>query len=176
MPALRPTRLLAATVVLTAALGSALLSTGTATAAGAATDSPAVASPSDSVSATAAGAQTDVRDPSCTPTSTTALCSAPETLLDVRIGDVHPTQPSLGYDEVYYKLGRYSPALSKDAVNKEFDDWCEANGQEEAATVPAGATITDPSTFTCAVAVGSETAETIAPMKTVVIGPAARST
>jgi hypothetical protein len=167
VPAPRPARLLAATVVLTAALGSALLTTGPASAA----DASVVASPSDSVSAAAAGAQTDVRDPSCTPTSTAALCSAPDTLLDVRIGDVHPTQPSLGYDEVYYKLGRYTPALSKDAVNKEFDDWCEANGQEEAASVPAGATITDASTFTCTVPVGSETADTIEPMKTVVIGP-----
>lgn len=171
MPAPRPARLLAATVVLTAALGSALLTTGTATAADVTTGAPVVASPPDSVSVAAADAQTDVRDPSCSPTSTTALCSAPDTLLDVRIGDVHPTQPSLGHDEVYYKLGRYTPALSKDAVNKEFDDWCEANGQEEAATVPGGATITDPSTFTCAVPVGSETAKTIEPMKTVVIGP-----
>ena len=34
--------------------------------------------------------------------------------LDVRIGDVHATQPSLGYDEVYYKLGRYT--LGKDEL------------------------------------------------------------
>ncbi|GGK97183.1 hypothetical protein JOE58_003288 [Curtobacterium luteum] len=150
MPAPRTMRILALTAALAAGLGAAVVA-------------PATAS--------AAAPITDDRDPSCTTTSTTALCAAPDTLLDVRIGDVHPTQPSLGYDEVYYKLGRYSTALSKDAVNKKFDDWCEANGQEEAATTTAASTLTDPSTFTCAVPVGSETPDTIAPMKTVVIGP-----
>jgi hypothetical protein len=29
-------------------------------------------------------------------------------LLDVTLGDLRPTQPSLGYDEVYYRLGRYT--------------------------------------------------------------------
>ncbi|AXH37144.1 hypothetical protein DVJ78_03700 [Humibacter sp. BT305] len=113
----------------------------------------------------------DVKDPSCVVGDARALCADPEELLDVRIGDVHPTQPSLGYDEVYYKLGRYSTELSKDTINKKFDDWCEANGQEEAASAGTGATLTDPSTFTCTVPVGSETANTIEPMKTVVIGP-----
>lgn len=151
MPAPRTMRILALTAALAASLGAAVISTETATAAAAQTS--------------------DDRDPSCTPASTTALCAAPDSLLDVRIGDVHPTQPSLGYDEVYYKLGRYSTALSKDAVNKKFDDWCEANGQEDAATATAASTLTDPSSFTCAVPVGSETADTTAPMKTVVIGP-----
>ncbi|WP_423920943.1 ParB/Srx family N-terminal domain-containing protein [Frigoribacterium sp. 2-23] len=91
-------------------------------------------------------------------------------LVDVRIGDVRPTQPSLGYDEVYYKLGRYS-ALGKDTINKRFDDWCEANGQGEAATASAASRLDDPTSFTCTIAVGSETAASIAPMKTVVIGP-----
>ncbi|PTR32073.1 putative ParB-like nuclease [Rhodococcus sp. OK519] len=36
------------------------------------------------------------------------------------------------------------------------------------------ATLTDPSLFTCEVPVGAETADTIAPMKTVVIGPGGR--
>lgn len=94
-------------------------------------------------------------------------------MIDVRIGDVHPTQPSLGYDEVYYKLGRYT--LGKDEArgkfNKKFDDWCEANGQGEAASVSVGARLDDPTSFSCTIAVGSETAESIAAMKTVVIGP-----
>ncbi|MGI5158846.1 ParB-like protein [Microbispora sp. CA-102843] len=97
------------------------------------------------------------------------LCAEPGDLLDVRIGDVHPTQPSLGYDEVYYKLGRYT--LGKDAVNKKFDDWCEADGRVAAATVSPGARLDDPSSFTCQLAVGAETADSIAAMKTVVIGP-----
>ena len=60
------------------------------------------------------------------------LCAKEGDLLDVRIGDVHATQPSLGYDEVYYKLGRYT--LGKDTINKKFDDWCEANGHEPEGT------------------------------------------
>ncbi|WP_430333122.1 ParB-like protein [Rhodococcus sp. ACT016] len=100
------------------------------------------------------------------------LCAQPGDLLDVRIGDVHATQPSLGYDEVYYKLGRYT--LGKDAINKKFDDWCEANGQSKAATAAPNATLSDPASFTCEVPLGQETAESIAPMKTVVIGPGGR--
>ncbi|GLW96598.1 ParB/Srx family N-terminal domain-containing protein [Microtetraspora sp. NBRC 16547] len=97
------------------------------------------------------------------------LCAEPGDLLDVRIGDVHPTQPSLGFDEVYYKLGRYT--LGKDAINKKFDDWCEADGRVAAASVSPGARLDDPSSFTCQLAVGAETADSIAAMKTVVIGP-----
>jgi len=69
------------------------------------------------------------------------LCATAGDLVDVRIGDVHATQPSLGYDEVYYKLGRYS--LGKDAINKKYDDWCEANGQEAASTAQAGASLAE---------------------------------
>ncbi|MFD7643871.1 ParB-like protein [Kitasatospora sp. NPDC059795] len=97
------------------------------------------------------------------------LCAKPGELLDVRIGDVHPTQPSLGYDEVYYKLGRYT--LGKDAVNKKFSDWCEADGRIEAVAVQPNARLDVPSSFTCTLPVGGETADSEAAMKTVVIGP-----
>ncbi|MET8874911.1 ParB/Srx family N-terminal domain-containing protein [Nocardia sp. NPDC004604] len=97
------------------------------------------------------------------------LCAQAGDLIDVRIGDVHGTQPSLGRDEVFYKLGRYT--LGKDAINKKFDDWCEANGQVKAATVAANATLADRGSFTCDLPIGQETAASIAPMKTVVIGP-----
>ncbi|MDI9916581.1 ParB/Srx family N-terminal domain-containing protein [Rhodococcus sp. IEGM 1379] len=97
------------------------------------------------------------------------LCAKEGDLLDVRIGDVHATQPSLGYDEVYYKLGRY--ILGKDAVNKKFDDWCEANGQVQAATASETSTLKDPTSFTCELPVGQETTDSIAPMKTAVVGP-----
>ncbi|MQY19656.1 ParB/Srx family N-terminal domain-containing protein [Nocardia macrotermitis] len=97
------------------------------------------------------------------------LCAKTNDLVDVRIGDVLPTQPSLGYDEVYYKLGRYT--LGKDTVNKKFDDWCESNGQVSAATVTAASTLRNSASFTCSVAIGKETTESIANMKTVVIGP-----
>jgi hypothetical protein len=115
---------------------------------------------------------------SCTATTTAgteerARCSAKVgDLLNVKISDVKPTQPSLGYGEVYYKLGRYS-SLGKDTINKRFTDWCEANGQIDVASVSTTATptIKDPTTFTCTVALGAETAESVGLMKTVVIGP-----
>ncbi|MFJ7249470.1 ParB/Srx family N-terminal domain-containing protein [Kitasatospora sp. NPDC098652] len=96
------------------------------------------------------------------------LCAAPGDLLDVRIGDVHPTQSSVGYDEVYYKLGRYT--LGKDE-NKKFEDWCESDGRMTAASVSRDARLDDPSSFTCQLPVGGESAESIRAMKTVVIGP-----
>ncbi|PSK65486.1 hypothetical protein B0E53_02543 [Micromonospora sp. MH33] len=97
------------------------------------------------------------------------LCAQSDDLLDVRIGDVHPTQPSLGYDEVYYKLGRYT--LGKDTINKRFSDWCEADGRIDAVAATPDARLDDPSSFTCQLPVGAETADSIAAMKTVVIGP-----
>jgi hypothetical protein len=94
-------------------------------------------------------------------------------LIDVTLGELHPTQPAVGYDEVYYKLGRYASDKDEQAghVNKRFDDWCEANGQQEAASAGPDASLADPASFSCTVPVGQETPETIALMKTVVIGP-----
>ncbi|WP_435058553.1 ParB/Srx family N-terminal domain-containing protein [Streptomyces sp. bgisy060] len=123
--------------------------------------------------ASAAPGEPGVRPSFCAhdrrPTPQEYLCARPGDLVEVRVGDVHPTQPSLGYDEVYYKLGRYT--LGKDAVNKKFDDWCEANGQGEAASVEPDARLDAPGSFTCALPVGQETAESIEAMKTMVIGP-----
>ncbi|MEW2489849.1 ParB/Srx family N-terminal domain-containing protein [Streptomyces sp. NPDC048411] len=124
--------------------------------------------------ATAAPGTPGERPPFCghdqrkTPNST-YLCAEAGDLVDVRIGDVHATQPSLGYDEVYYKLGRYT--LGKDAINKRFDDWCEANGQLEAASAGPDARLDDPASFSCALPTGKETTDSVAAMKTVVIGP-----
>ncbi|MCX3061761.1 ParB/Srx family N-terminal domain-containing protein [Streptomyces beihaiensis] len=97
------------------------------------------------------------------------LCARAGDLLKIRIGDVHPTQTSVGYDEIYYKLGRYT--LGKDKVNKRFDDWCEANGQGGAAAARPDARLSDPSTFTCEIPKGQENDDSLAEMKTVVIGP-----
>ncbi|MEU3008694.1 ParB/Srx family N-terminal domain-containing protein [Streptomyces sp. NPDC007020] len=100
-------------------------------------------------------------------------CAQPGDLIDVTLGELHPTQAVLGFDQVFYKLGRYGSDRDEAAgdVNKRFDDWCEANGQEEAASAGPGARLDDPSSFSCTVPVGQETAETVAPMKTAVIGP-----
>lgn len=102
-----------------------------------------------------------------------ARCAAqPGDLIDVSLQELHPTQPSLGYDEVYYKLGRY--ALGKDTYNKRFGDWCEANGQGDVASATASSTLHDPTTFTCTIPLGAETQASKDAMKTVVIGPRAQ--
>ncbi|MCF2528889.1 ParB/Srx family N-terminal domain-containing protein [Yinghuangia soli] len=102
-----------------------------------------------------------------------AASAQPGTLLDVTLDALHPTQPVVGYDEVYYKLGRYRSG--KDAANgdanKRFDDWCEASGQGEAASAQPDARLDDASTFTCDLPRGQETAASVAAMKTAVVGP-----
>ncbi|MFJ1755167.1 ParB/Srx family N-terminal domain-containing protein [Kitasatospora sp. NPDC088134] len=102
-----------------------------------------------------------------------ALAARPGDLLDVTLDQLHPTQSAIGYDEVYYKLGRY--ASNKDQlngnINKRFDDWCSTNGQGTVAAAPAGATLADPNSFTCTLAVGQETEASRAEMKTAVVGP-----
>ena len=90
-------------------------------------------------------------------------------LLDVTLTDLRPTQPALGYDEVYYRLGRYS--LGEGAADQLLDQWCVTNGQKGLASANPGATVDNPASFTCALAVGSETDESKVPMKTAVIGP-----
>jgi len=101
------------------------------------------------------------------------VTAQPGDLVDVVLSDLHPTQAVISFDQVFYKLGRYSSTKDVDAggLNKRFHDWCEANGQQSAATVSAGARLDTPASFTCAVGIGSETAATIALMKTAVVGP-----
>ena len=124
------------------------------------------------LSATACGGRSP--DPASAATPCAAenqrYCAAAEgDLLDVTLDVLHPTQPSLGYDEVYSRLGRYT--IGKDASDQLFDAWCTANGQKAMQSVKPGASISDRSSFTCTVPLGSETAETTEPMKTAVIGP-----
>lgn len=90
-------------------------------------------------------------------------------LLDVTLADLRPTQPSLGYDEVYYRLGRYT--LGPNPANQLFDAWCATNGQKGLKDAQPRAKVADPASFTCEVPVGSENAEATAAMKTGVIGP-----
>lgn len=58
-------------------------------------------------------------------------CAQPGELIDVTLGELHPTQAVLGFDQVFYKLGRYGSDRDEAAggVNKRFDEWCETNGQ-----------------------------------------------
>lgn len=91
--------------------------------------------------------------------------ASPASLMEVRLDQLHPTQPAIGYDQVRYKLGRYAKQRSK-----LFDDYCEANGQGEADKVSSDATLTRPDSFTCRDAVGTHRRD----MKTVIIGPEKR--
>ncbi|MFF0054328.1 ParB/Srx family N-terminal domain-containing protein [Streptomyces microflavus] len=100
-------------------------------------------------------------------------CAQPGDLIGVTLGELHPTQAVLGFDQVFYKLGRYGSDRDEAAggFNKRFDDWCETNGQGEAASVSPGARLDAPASFSCTVPLGQETAKSIDPMKTAVIGP-----
>ncbi|KAF1019410.1 MAG: hypothetical protein GAK30_03136 [Paracidovorax wautersii] len=118
-------------------------------------------------------------------------------VLKVRIDELHPTQPSVGYDQIYYNLGRKQPDLSRytataagylgDDANdnysrylyrterKRVDDYCADNGQGGVAVYQPGKTaLIDPSTYACqdAPPTASSDAAVLAGLKTVVIGPA----
>ncbi|GHH74544.1 lipoprotein [Streptomyces sulfonofaciens] len=112
------------------------------------------------------------RTSACTDGAGARLCAAGD-LVDATLGELHPTQSTLGFDQIYYKLDRYGSDKDEQNgdVNKRFDDYCETNGQDKADKVPSGATLADPASFTCEVPVGQESDDTLAAMKTVVIGP-----
>lgn len=95
-------------------------------------------------------------------------------ILQVRLDELHPTQPAIGYDQVYYKLGRYAAEekhIADIARPKKFADLCEANGQGDVlpntANVPGATLAAPPASYRCKAAVGSRPGD----MKTVVIGP-----
>lgn len=89
----------------------------------------------------------------------------PGELLHVPLQALHPTQAVVGYDQIYYKLGRFAQERSK-----LFDEYCEANGQGESVKVPGDADLHIPESFVCEDKVGTRSSE----MKTVVIGPEGR--
>ncbi|MGK5061176.1 ParB-like protein [Janthinobacterium sp. LB3P112] len=106
--------------------------------------------------------------------ATAAGTDAAPVFLQVSLDELHPTQPAIGYDQVYYKLGRYGAedlVMAKTNKPKKFAELCEANGQDDVVSKTAnvaGATlINPPATFQCKAAVGTRPGD----MKTVVIGP-----
>lgn len=120
-------------------------------------------------------------DPVVTPTArqqalmaTVAGTAAAPVFLEVALNELLPTQPAIGYDQVYYKLGRYSAEdaiITKTNKPKKFAELCEANGQDDVVTktanVAGGTLINPPVSFACKSAVGTKPGD----MKTVVIGP-----
>ncbi|RZT31877.1 ParB/Srx family N-terminal domain-containing protein [Cupriavidus agavae] len=101
--------------------------------------------------------------PAPTPIATYLTAAAGQNAL-VTMADLRPTQPAIGRDQIYYKLGRYAVEPLKN-----FDDACENNGQNKTAKTGVTATsrIDDLSSFTCTKAVGEKPED----MKTLVVGP-----
>ncbi|WP_233238335.1 ParB/Srx family N-terminal domain-containing protein [Bordetella sp. LUAb4] len=108
-------------------------------------------------------------------------------IIQVRIEELHPTQDAIGYDQIYYKLGRWQGDFDRPTwagnvanqldylnrtVGKKFDDYCEDMGMSERAADFAtiaeaqAARLDDPKTFTCADAPGTHADI----LKTVVVG------
>ncbi|WP_252031823.1 ParB-like protein [Vibrio sp. SCSIO 43135] len=83
-------------------------------------------------------------------------------VLKVPLADLKPTQPSIGYDQVFYKLGRY-----QFDVEKQFDEICEAQGQKGVKHFSEHSVPSLAASFSCEEPVASRAKD----LKTVVIGP-----
>lgn len=116
-------------------------------------------------------------------------------VLKVAIKDLHPTQPSVGYDQIYYHLGRKQPDMARFAATpagylgddetdnysrylyrterKRVDDYCADNGQggvDDARYVPKTVRLIDPATFACKDAPPTAGSAAAQGLKTVVVG------
>lgn len=107
-------------------------------------------------------------------------------VLKVRIEELRPTQAAIGYDQIYYKLGRWqgdfarptwiaNPTQQLDYLNrtvgKKFSDYCEDMGATGAVAFTSiaqlqAARLDKPDSFGCTAAPGSDPTN----LKTVVIG------
>jgi len=83
-------------------------------------------------------------------------------VVQVEIAQLHPTQATVGYREMDYKLHRY-----QGEPKKLFDDYCESTGQKGIKQFDKQSRIAEPASFTCKDAVGAHPGK----MKTAVIGP-----
>lgn len=83
-------------------------------------------------------------------------------VIEVQINAIHPTQTSIGYREVDYKINRF-----KDDKEKMFADYCETAGAKDVKKFDSQSSLLHPESFTCKEAYGSEKKD----MKTVVIAP-----
>lgn len=126
-----------------------------------------------------AGAPADTRNP-------TYLAAKPGDVIKVRIEALHPTQAAIGYDQIYYKLGRWQgdfdratwaadPVKQLDYLNrtvgKKFSDYCEDMGATGAQAFTSiaqarAARLDQPATFQCTAAMGADPTN----LKTVVVG------
>lgn len=103
-------------------------------------------------------------------------------VVKVKLNDLHPTQPAVGYDQIYYHLARKQPDLNRFAQGttnytrqtertelKRAQDYCEDTGRGTATGYVAGAvSLMNGTGFTCTV---SEANVSASGLKTVVVGP-----
>ncbi len=83
-------------------------------------------------------------------------------IIEVQLRDIHPTQPIVGFDEIYYKLQRFT-----EDRRKIFREYCKHNGQLEVSNLTDASNLHDPTSFSCLEPVGM----TRSAVKTVVIAP-----
>lgn len=86
----------------------------------------------------------------------------PGDVIEVTLDQLHPTQAVVGFDQIYYKLARFSKVRQK-----LFDEICETNGQHEAKKIKPDADPMRPETYTCEDRPNAHPQD----MNTVVVGP-----
>lgn len=86
-------------------------------------------------------------------------------MLEVTLGELRPTQGALGYDQIYYKLGRYERQ-----PDKKFDDFCADDGLGGIAPdgYTAQSALRDAASYACATSAAARDRSVLNP---VVIGP-----
>jgi len=83
-------------------------------------------------------------------------------VVELELGLLKPTQPSIGYEQIFYKLGRYH----RDPKTM-FDELCESNGQKGVKHFTDASLPNDNLSYQCKDEIGTHKDK----MKTVVIGP-----
>jgi hypothetical protein len=95
---------------------------------------------------------------------------APGSVLNVPIDALRPTQPAIGFDQVYASLERY-----RRSPQEKFDDYCFINGQRGVNAYDAATSRLDtPSSFTCKQDAPEAPSAHAATLHGVVIGPGGR--
>ena len=83
-------------------------------------------------------------------------------ILKVQLKDLRPTQPAVGFDRLFYKLGRFK----KDPRLK-FDEYCRKMGQKGILNFSLQSMLSDPDSYDCQERIGMDRSV----LKTVVIAP-----
>lgn len=87
------------------------------------------------------------------------------------LGQLRPTQPAVGYDQIFAKQAQYrATAAGDDGWKKAFEDWCRNSGLGgvRKKTVTATSQLNNPQSFACK---KSPQSRQVQALKTAVIGP-----